>query len=106
MLADSAPNVAEALGELGTAVFEWKLDGARVQVHREAERVAVYTRSLNDVTAAVPEVVDAVRALPARDIILDGEVIALDRRCVDRCRSRTRCAASASVSTSKRFAQR
>jgi DNA ligase-1 len=77
MLADSAPNVAEALGELGTAVFEWKLDGARVQVHRQAERVAVYTRSLNDVTSAVPEVVDAVRALPANDIILDGEVIAL-----------------------------
>ncbi|HKW48792.1 MAG TPA: ATP-dependent DNA ligase [Gemmatimonadaceae bacterium] len=77
MLADSAPNVAEALEDLGTAVFEWKLDGARVQVHREGERVAVYTRSLNDVTAAVPEVVDAVRALPANDVILDGEVIAL-----------------------------
>jgi DNA ligase-1 len=77
MLADSAPNVAEALGELGTAVFEWKLDGARVQVHREGERVAVYTRSLNDVTAAVPEVVEAVRALAANDLILDGEVIAL-----------------------------
>ena len=77
MLADSAPNVAEALGELGAAVFEWKLDGARVQVHREGDRVAVYTRSLNDVTAAVPEVVEAVRSLPARDLILDGEVIAL-----------------------------
>jgi DNA ligase-1 len=78
MLADSAPNVAEALEPLGTAVLEWKLDGARVQVHREDDRVAIYTRSLNDVTAAVPEVVDAVRRLPARELILDGEVIALD----------------------------
>ena len=77
MLADSAPNVADALGELGTAVLEWKLDGARVQVHREGERVAVYTRSLNDVTGSVPEVVEAVRALAANDLILDGEVIAL-----------------------------
>jgi len=79
MLADSAPNVDDALGELGTAVFEWKLDGARVQVHREGDRVAVYTRSLNDVTAAVPEVVEALLSLPARDVILDGEVIALDK---------------------------
>jgi DNA ligase-1 len=59
------------------AVVEWKLDGARIQVHRRDDRVAVYTRNLNDVTAAVPEVVEAVRALPARELILDGEVIAL-----------------------------
>jgi DNA ligase 1 len=78
MLADSAQNVADALATLGSAVLEWKLDGARVQVHRQDDRVAIYTRSLNDVTAAVPEVVDAVRALPVREIILDGEVIALD----------------------------
>jgi DNA ligase-1 len=78
MLADSAPNVSEALSELGTAILEWKLDGARVQVHRDGDRVAVYTRSLNDVTAAVPEVVEAVLALSVRQIILDGEVIALD----------------------------
>jgi DNA ligase-1 len=77
MLADSASSLAEALQSLGKATLEWKLDGARIQVHRELDRVAVYTRSLNDVTAAVPEVVDAVRALPARQIILDGEVIAL-----------------------------
>ena len=79
MLADSAPNVSDALAVLGTAVLEWKLDGARVQVHRQGDRVAVYTRSLNDVTAAVPEVVEAVRALPVGDVILDGEVIALTR---------------------------
>jgi DNA ligase-1 len=78
MLADSAPNVEAAIEQLGTAVLEWKLDGARVQVHRRDERIAVYTRSLNDVTAAVPEVVEAARSLGAREIILDGEVIALD----------------------------
>lgn len=77
MLADSAPNVAAALGEHQRAVLEWKLDGARIQVHRRDDRVAVYTRSLNDVSAAVPEVIDAVRGLAARELILDGEVIAL-----------------------------
>ena len=77
MLADSAASPADAIAALGEAVLEWKLDGARIQVHRREERVAVYTRSLNEVTAAVPEVVEAVRALPARELILDGEVIAL-----------------------------
>jgi DNA ligase-1 len=77
MLAESAASVAEALTALGEAVLEWKLDGARIQVHRREDRVAVYTRSLNEVTAAVPEVVEAVRAVPARELILDGEVIAL-----------------------------
>jgi DNA ligase-1 len=78
MLADSAETVADAVGaEGGPMSIEWKLDGARIQVHRDGERVAVYTRNLNDVTARVPEVVDVVRALPARELILDGEVIAL-----------------------------
>ena len=77
MLAESANTVAEALAALGEAVLEWKLDGARIQVHRLDDRVAVYARSLNEVTAAVPEVVEAVRALLARELILDGEVIAL-----------------------------
>jgi len=77
MLADSAPNVSDALAQSEHVVIEWKLDGARIQVHRRDDRVAVYTRSLNDVTAAVPEVVEAVSALPARELILDGEVIAL-----------------------------
>jgi DNA ligase-1 len=77
MLADSAPTVAEALIAGTPAAVEWKLDGARIQVHRQGDRVVVYTRGLNDVTEAVPEVVDAVSALPAREIILDGEVIAL-----------------------------
>jgi DNA ligase-1 len=81
MLADSAPNVEDALRELGEGTpvsIEWKLDGARIQVHKQGDRVAIYTRSLNEVTAAVPEVVDAVRALSSDTLILDGEVIALD----------------------------
>ena len=77
MLADSADDVEEALGMSGDATVEWKLDGARIQVHRAGERVAVYTRNLNDVTNRVPEVVEAVRALGANELILDGEVIAL-----------------------------
>jgi DNA ligase-1 len=77
MLADSAPTVADALAAGAPAVVEWKLDGARIQVHRQNERVAVYTRNLNEVTDAVPEVVAAARALQARELILDGEVIAL-----------------------------
>jgi DNA ligase-1 len=81
MLADSAPNVEDALHEFGDGTpvsLEWKLDGARIQVHKQGDRVAIYTRSLNAVTDAVPEVVDAVRRLPADTLILDGEVIALD----------------------------
>jgi DNA ligase-1 len=80
MLADSADDMEEAMAESdGTTgvALEWKLDGARIQVHRADDRVAVYTRNLNDVTSRVPEVVDAVRSLHARELILDGEVIAL-----------------------------
>jgi DNA ligase-1 len=78
MLADSAETIADALeAGAGPMSIEWKLDGARIQVHRQDDRVAVYTRNLNDVTDRVPEVVEAVRALPARELILDGEVISL-----------------------------
>lgn len=77
MLAQSAEDVTAALEELGEAALEFKLDGARVQVHRSGDDVVVYSRALNDVTAAVPEVVEAARALPVTDIILDGEVIGL-----------------------------
>src|SRR5258707_15487846 len=73
MLAQSAEDAAEAIGELGEAALEWKLDGARVQVHRSGDDVTIYSRSLADVTAAVPELVEITRALPARDLILDGE---------------------------------
>jgi DNA ligase 1 len=77
MLAGSAEDVNAALAELGEAALEYKLDGARIQIHKSGDEVRVYSRRLNDVTAAVPEVVELVRALPAREIILDGEVIAL-----------------------------
>jgi DNA ligase-1 len=77
MLAQPAADVEEVLADLGEAALEWKLDGARVQVHRDAEEVRVFSRALRDVTPAVPELVAAVRALPARRLVLDGEVIAL-----------------------------
>jgi DNA ligase-1 len=77
MLAQTAADAAEALRILGgEALFEWKMDGARIQVHKAADTVRIYTRNLNDVTAAVPEIVEAVRALPVREVILDGEAIA------------------------------
>jgi DNA ligase-1 len=77
MLSQSAESTDEALAQLGTAAFEWKLDGARVQVHKAADDVRVYTRNLNDVTARVPEIVERVRASPHQNLILDGEAIAL-----------------------------
>jgi len=77
MLAQTCDDLAEGLERLGTAALEHKLDGARVQVHKEGGEVAVYSRSLRDVTASVPEVVEAVLALPAHRLILDGETIAL-----------------------------
>ena len=79
MLADSADDVVEAIQTAGggKVAIEWKLDGARVQVHKGGDRVAIYTRNLNDVTARLPEVVEVVRALSADRLILDGEVIAL-----------------------------
>ncbi|WP_250563137.1 ATP-dependent DNA ligase [Sphaerisporangium fuscum] len=78
MLAQSAPNVRAALEKLGgTAALEWKLDGIRVQAHRSGAEVKVFTRTLDDITTQVPELVEAVLALPVDDIVLDGEVIAL-----------------------------
>ena len=79
MLADSADDVVEAMQTAGggTVAIEWKLDGARIQVHRSGERVAIYTRNLNDVTARLPEIVEFVQSLDSRELILDGEVLAL-----------------------------
>jgi DNA ligase 1 len=78
MLASTAASVADALAITGEASVEFKLDGARIQVHRAGDDVRVFTRSLADVTHRVPEIVDVVRSLPARDLILDGETLALD----------------------------
>jgi DNA ligase-1 len=78
MLAQTATGVAEALERLGgTAIFEAKLDGARVQIHRAGDAVSIYTRSLDDVTERLPEVVEATLALPVTDLIADAEAIAL-----------------------------
>lgn len=77
MLASTAPDVDAALAKTGPAAVEWKLDGARIQVHRDGDDVGIFTRSLDDVTARIPEVVEAARALPARSFVLDGEAIAL-----------------------------
>jgi DNA ligase-1 len=77
MLAQTADDVDEALERLGEANVEHKLDGARVQVHKDGERVEVYSRLLNQVTPAVPEIVELVRTLPARALVLDGEALTL-----------------------------
>jgi ATP-dependent DNA ligase I len=77
MLAQTATSVGDALEHLHEAAFEWKLDGARIQVHKRGAEIAVYSRLLNDVTPAVPEVVETVRQLALHEAILDGEAIAL-----------------------------
>ncbi len=77
MLAQPVESMSEAMGSLGSAVLQYKLDGARIQVHRDGDDVRIFTRQLNDVTARLPEVVEQVRALPVSSIILDGEAIAL-----------------------------
>jgi DNA ligase-1 len=77
MLAQTAPSVEAALARLSPAAIEWKLDGARIQVHRAGHDVRVFTRSLDDVTDRVPELVEAALALPVREVVLDGEAIAL-----------------------------
>ena len=78
MLAQPADDLDEAWTQIDDDLtLEWKLDGARIQVHKAGDDIVVYSRTLRDVTAAVPEVVDAVRALQVREAIFDGEVIAL-----------------------------
>lgn len=75
MLANTAGSVAEALDALGPCAVEEKLDGIRVQVHREGDEVHVYTRSLDEITDRLPEVAELARSLPGDRFILDGEVI-------------------------------
>ena len=77
MLASPAGDAGEALERLGEAAFEYKLDGARLQVHRAGDEVRVFTRQLQDVTARVPEVVEWARALPVREAVVEGEALAL-----------------------------
>lgn len=78
MLAATAPTASAAIEQVGEASVEYKLDGARIQVHRAGDDVRVFTRNLADITHRVPEVVDVARSLPVRDVILDGETLSLD----------------------------
>ncbi|MFD5254543.1 ATP-dependent DNA ligase [Streptomyces bobili] len=78
MLAHTASSVAEAVGKLGACAVEEKLDGIRVQVHRDGDTVRVYTRTLDDITDRLPELTSAAMGLNGERFILDGEVIALD----------------------------
>jgi DNA ligase-1 len=78
MLAQTAETLADALARISPAALEWKLDGARLQVHRSGDEIRAYTRKLADVTARVPEVVAAALTLELESAVLDGEVIALD----------------------------
>lgn len=77
MLAQPAEDIEDAIEQLGVAAFEWKVDGARIQVHKSGAAVRVYSRGLNDVTGAVPEITETIAALPFKALILDGETIAL-----------------------------
>jgi DNA ligase-1 len=78
MLAGSAESITAALERTGPASVEWKLDGARIQVHRAGDDVRVFTRNLNDVTARLPEVVDVAGSMPVDAVVLDGEAIGVD----------------------------
>jgi DNA ligase-1 len=77
MLASPAASLEEAMAKASSAAVDWKLDGARIQVHRDGDAVGIYSRSLDDLTARLPGVVAAARALPAGRVVLDGEAIAL-----------------------------
>ena len=77
MLASPAADIGVAMEKLSPAAVEWKLDGIRAQVHRDGSDVAVFTRTLDDITERVPGIVEAALALPVRSVVLDGEAIAL-----------------------------
>ena len=77
MLAQTAESIEAALQRTRPAALEWKLDGVRAQIHRQGGEVHVFTRSLDDITARVPELVELALALPVRSAIMDGEAIAL-----------------------------
>lgn len=78
MLASTAKGVAEAIAEIGRSSVEWKLDGVRIQVHKQGDEVRVWTRNLNEITGGVPEVVRVVRGFDAMSLVLDGEVLGVD----------------------------
>ncbi len=77
MLANSADGEADALARLGESGLEYKIDGARIQIHKEGERVQIFTRNLKDITESLPEVVELVRKFQFHDAIFEGETFAL-----------------------------
>jgi DNA ligase-1 len=78
MLAQTAASTDDALSRLGTdAAFEWKLDGIRVQVHRDGDDIRIFTRGLEDISARLPEVLESVRGIASSRFVVDGEVLAL-----------------------------
>jgi DNA ligase 1 len=80
MLASTAAGVHEAIGSFDRSSVEWKLDGIRIQIHRRGEEIRVYTRNLNDITDALPGIVDAVRRLTLSQAVFDGEALWMDER--------------------------
>ncbi len=77
MLASTAADIGEAIAACGLSSVEWKIDGARIQAHRDGDDLRLFTRNLNDVTARLPGVVAVVRALAAEQLVLDGEVVGM-----------------------------
>ncbi len=78
MLAGTSTSVTDALREIGLASVEWKLDGIRVQAHKQGNEIRLFSRGLNDITAGLPGVVDLVRRVPAHSAVLDGEALGID----------------------------
>jgi DNA ligase-1 len=77
MLAASAPSIDAALAKISSAVLDWKIDGIRIQIHRQGPQVRVFTRTLDDITERVPEIVATALALDVESAVIDGEAIAL-----------------------------
>ena len=75
MLASTAATATDAVAALHCASVEWKLDGIRIQIHRRADEIRIYTRNLNDITDRLPGIVDAIAAVPVREVVLDGEAL-------------------------------
>lgn len=75
MLASTSTGVDEAVAGFARSSVEWKLDGIRIQIHRRDDEVRIYTRGLNEITPALPGIVDAVGRLPAAQVVLDGEAL-------------------------------
>ena len=77
MLASLGESIAAALADIGTAAIEWKYDGARVQIHKEGDKVRIFSRRMENVTESLPEIVQAARQINAKSAILDGEAVAV-----------------------------